>query len=117
MCDVQTVAMKLLLITNMPVADKAVVLKVTEFTHSAGSIYLMHIFYSSSSSSNSSSSSSSSSAAAATVIVVRNGCYNYYLPPVMLCNFSGTWIMRRKMGENVRFAQVKTIFCCKVGAP
>jgi len=43
MCDVQTVAM----ITDRSAAVKAVVLKVTDCTHTAGLIYFMHIFYNS----------------------------------------------------------------------
>jgi len=47
MCDVQTVAMKLLLITDRPAAVKTVVLKVTDCTHRAFLNYFMQIFYNS----------------------------------------------------------------------
>jgi len=43
------------------------------------------------------------------VVVVRNVCYNGYLPQLMLCS-SGTWIVRRKVGENVGYAQVQNCF-------
>jgi hypothetical protein len=32
------------------------------------------------------------------LVVVRNECYNGYVPKVMLCFSSGTWIKKRKVG-------------------
>ena len=39
------------------------------------------------------------------LIAVRNGCYNDYLPKLMLCLFFWKRITRRKVGENVGCAK------------
>jgi hypothetical protein len=51
----------------------------------------------------------------AVVIIVRNWFYNYYLQKKNLrFFFSGTWIVRRKVGENVGFARDQNRFLLEI---
>ena len=70
----------------------------TDFTHIAGFIYFIYIVY-------------NCVVVVALIVVfveliaVRNGCYNDYLPKLMLCLFFWKRITRRKVGENVGCAK------------